>query len=109
VRGSDALSKLHELIEAMATFFMGLHKALLEEFEGDDGSSGRCIVERGFRVVHKSLIEFHTTGARMMDWDIDSESMVATERGSAEILRGKGTEHWFGSVVGLPTRGLDPG
>jgi hypothetical protein len=40
---------LHELIEAMATFFMDLHKALLEEFEGDDSSSGRHIVER--RVV----------------------------------------------------------
>jgi hypothetical protein len=51
VRGSDALSRLHELIEALATFFMDLHRALLEEFKGDDYSSGRCILERGFRVV----------------------------------------------------------
>jgi hypothetical protein len=45
----------------------------------------------------------------MTDRNIDSESMVVTEIGSAEILRGKGSKHWFGSVVGLSTRGLDPG
>jgi hypothetical protein len=45
----------------------------------------------------------------MTNQDIDSESMVAIDIGSAEILRGKGSEHWFGSVVGLSTRSLDPG
>jgi hypothetical protein len=67
------------------------------------------MVERGFRVVQKSLVELHTTGARMTDPDIDSESMAATEIGRAKIPRAKGSEHWIGFVVGLPTRGLDPG
>jgi hypothetical protein len=45
----------------------------------------------------------------MIDLDIDSESMDATEVERPEILRRKGSEYWFGFVVGLPTKGLDPG
>jgi hypothetical protein len=48
----------------------------------------------------------HTT---MTDHDNDSESMDAPGNEETQILRGKGNEFWFGSVVGLLTKGLDPG
>jgi hypothetical protein len=45
----------------------------------------------------------------MTDQENGSESMDVAENVGMQIERGKGNEYWFGAVVGLSTKGLDPG
>jgi hypothetical protein len=60
-------------------------------------------------VIQRWLLESENSVANMSDQENDSESLDAAGPEGMQILRGKGSEFWFGSVVGLSTKGLDPG
>jgi hypothetical protein len=72
-------------------------------------SNWRKAYWKGVSVIQHWLLESESSVANMSDQENDSESLDATGPQGMQILRGKGSEFWFGSVVGLSTKGLDLG